>query len=90
MSRGALVQPDSSACRSHAGEIFCTEVSTNHHDTHRKGLIWHLSPRRDGLRAAALFEWPGAVHEGNGEAQIFIDESADETQREALLKILTG
>ncbi len=46
--------------------------------------------RLDGLRAAALFEWPGAVHEGNGEAQIFIDESADEAQREALLKILTG
>ncbi len=46
--------------------------------------------RLDGLRAAALFEWPGAVHEGNGAAQIFIDESADEAQREALLKILTG
>ena len=30
------------------------------------------------------------MHEGNGAAQIFIDESADEAQREALLKILTG
>jgi hypothetical protein len=46
--------------------------------------------RLDGLRIAAIFKWPGAVHEGNGEAIAFIDESADESQREALLKIMTG
>ncbi len=46
--------------------------------------------RLDGLRAGAIFNWPGAVHEGNGTAQLIIDESADESQREALLKILTG
>jgi len=31
-----------------------------------------------------------AVHEGNGEAIAFFDESADEKQREALLRIMTG
>jgi hypothetical protein len=44
----------------------------------------------DGLRIAAIFKWPGAVHEGNGEAIAFVDENADEKQREALLKIMTG
>ena len=44
----------------------------------------------DGLRIGAIFKWPGAVHEGNGEALAFVDERADEAQREALLKIMTG
>lgn len=46
--------------------------------------------RLDGLRVAAIFKWPGAIHEGNGEAIAFVDERADEQQREALLKIMTG
>ena len=44
----------------------------------------------DGLRIAAIFKWPGAIHEGNCEAIAFVDEKADEQQREALLKIMTG
>jgi hypothetical protein len=44
----------------------------------------------DGLRIAAIFKWPGAIHEGNGEAIAFVDENAGESQREALLKIMTG
>ncbi len=44
----------------------------------------------DGLRIAAIFKWPNAVHEGNGEAIAFVDEAADDHQREALLKIMTG
>jgi hypothetical protein len=44
----------------------------------------------DGLRAVAIMQWPGAVHEGGGKAFIVIDESADEAQREALLTILSG
>jgi hypothetical protein len=46
--------------------------------------------RLDGLRIAAIFKWPGAIHEGNGEAIAFVDERADAAQREALLKIMTG
>ena len=44
----------------------------------------------DGLRIAAIFKWPGAIHEGNGEAIAFVDEKASEEQRQALLKIMTG
>lgn len=44
----------------------------------------------DGTTWVALFAWPGAIHEGNGEALIIIDESANEAQRQALLTILSG
>ena len=46
--------------------------------------------RLDGLRIAAIFKWPAAIHEGNGEAIAFVDDGADPAQREALLKIMTG
>jgi hypothetical protein len=46
--------------------------------------------RLDGLRAALITSWPGAIHEGNGTMQVIIDERADESHRDALLKILTG
>jgi hypothetical protein len=44
----------------------------------------------DGLRMGGIFQWPGAVHEGRGKCQPFVDERADEKQREALLKIMSG
>jgi hypothetical protein len=44
----------------------------------------------DGLRLAAIFKWPGPIHEGNGEALAFVDIHADAAQRDALLKIMTG
>ena len=34
--------------------------------------------------------WPGAIHEGNGEALILIDERADAAQRAAIEEILGG
>ena len=34
--------------------------------------------------------WPGAIHEGSGEALIIVDEQATEEQRGALLTILSG
>jgi hypothetical protein len=46
--------------------------------------------RLDGLKAAALFAWPKAIHEGHGEGLPIIDVRADAKQREALLKILGG
>jgi len=51
---------------------------------------YHGETPLGGLRIAALFKWPGAIHEGNGEALAFVDENADEKQRDALLKIMTG
>lgn len=44
----------------------------------------------DGLRAAGIFRWPGAVHEGHGHYLPVIDQRADDAQREALLKIMSG
>jgi hypothetical protein len=46
--------------------------------------------RLDGLNIGAIFKWPGPIHEGNGEAIAFVDRRADDAQREALLKIMTG
>jgi len=50
----------------------------------------HGDTTLDGLRIAAIFKWPGPIHEGNGEAIAFVDSKADAKQREALLKIMTG
>lgn len=44
----------------------------------------------DGVRAAGLYSWPGAIHEGNGTMQLLVDESADDGQRAAMLKIMMG
>lgn len=46
--------------------------------------------RLDGVKLAAIFKWPGPIHEGAGEAIAFIDEGANDAQREALLRIMTG
>ena len=32
----------------------------------------------DGLRMGGIFQWPGAVHEGRGKCQPFVDERADD------------
>jgi hypothetical protein len=46
--------------------------------------------RLNGLRAVMLVSWPGPVHQGKGMMQLVIDERADASQRDALIKILTG
>jgi hypothetical protein len=46
--------------------------------------------RLDGLRAAAIYAWPGPIHEGRGRMQIVIDERASPAQRTALETIMTG
>jgi len=43
-----------------------------------------------GLAWAGMFAWPKAIHEGDGEAFVVIDERAEEAQRQALLTILSG
>jgi hypothetical protein len=50
----------------------------------------HGSTKLDGLKFAAIFRWPGAIHEGKGEAAVVIDERATQEQRGALLRILSG
>jgi hypothetical protein len=46
--------------------------------------------RLDGLIVGARYRWPGAIHEGGGTVQGFIDERASKAQRAALLNILGG
>ena len=46
--------------------------------------------RLDGLRIAAVFKWPGPIHEGHGEALAFLEDRASDEQRDALLSIMTG
>lgn len=50
----------------------------------------HGKTQLDGLKAAVVARFPGPIHEGHGEFLTIIDEAADEAQRNALLKIMTG
>ena len=51
---------------------------------------WHGDTRLDGLRIAMIVSWPGPIHEGGGQVVPIVDERADEAQREALLRIMSG
>jgi hypothetical protein len=48
------------------------------------------SVKLDGLKWAVLVHFPGALHEGNGTAEVYLDENANSAQRDALVRILTG
>ncbi|WP_170383356.1 DUF1326 domain-containing protein [Ruegeria atlantica] len=43
-----------------------------------------------GVRAAGVYHWPGAIHEGNGQMQLIIDDSATPDQRTAIQAIMMG
>jgi hypothetical protein len=43
-----------------------------------------------GVKFAAAYHWPGAMWEGNGSVQPFLDEKTTQAQREALIQILSG
>ena len=44
----------------------------------------------DGLDFVATEYWPKAIHEGNGTAQYYITNKANEEQRQALINICSG
>jgi hypothetical protein len=44
----------------------------------------------NGLSWAVAFHWPGPLHLGNGTLQPYVDEKANEAQRNAILTILSG
>jgi hypothetical protein len=44
----------------------------------------------NGIKCVSLYQWPGEIAEGNGRQQLIIDESANDAQREALIKITHG
>lgn len=43
-----------------------------------------------GLNIGIIVAWPGPIHEGRGQVVPIVDERADEKQREALLRIMSG
>ena len=51
---------------------------------------FHGQTRLDGLRIGMIISWPGPIHEGAGAVVPIVDEGADDAQREALLRIMTG
>jgi hypothetical protein len=60
------------------------------------GWTWHVDTGTygdvtlDGLNFSVYVNWPGAIHEGNGEAVILIDERANERQRSAIETLIGG
>ncbi len=44
----------------------------------------------DGLQVVEAYNWPKAIHEGDGTMQMFITKNANEEQRKALEEIFYG
>ena len=60
------------------------------------GWTWHVETGAvddvplDGLNFSVLAKWPGAIHQGNGEAVILVDDRADAQQRDAIAALVSG
>lgn len=60
------------------------------------GWVWAIDEGTvDGVdlrgRVLALFaDWPGAIHEGGGQASAYIDDGADDDQAAALTRLIRG
>jgi hypothetical protein len=60
------------------------------------GWTWHVERGMydyvvlDGLSFSVYVNWPGAIHEGDGEAVILVDERADDEQRAAIKELVSG
>ncbi|GLV28973.1 hypothetical protein TomTYG75_14940 [Sphingobium sp. TomTYG75] len=64
----------------HCQAVAAIDIEQGHHD----------DTDLSGLRIGLIVAWPGPIHEGMGEAVPIVDERADPTQREALLRIMSG
>ena len=64
----------------HCQAVAAIDIEQGHHD----------GTDLSGLRIGLIVAWPGPIHEGRGEAVPIVDERADATQREALLRIMSG
>jgi hypothetical protein len=60
------------------------------------GWTWHVergsfdSVSLDGVNFSVYANWPGAIHEGDGEAIILVDERANARQRDAIAMLVSG
>src|SRR3546814_7024897 len=50
----------------------------------------HGETELSGLRIGMIVAWPGPIHEGRGQVIPIVDERADQKQRDALLRIMSG
>ena len=50
----------------------------------------HGDTKLDGLKFGGVFSWPAAIHEGHGQAVPIVEERASPSQREAILRIMSG
>jgi len=79
-SYGCPCQFNGLPTRGHCRAVVGFRINTGYHGT----------TKLDGLKVAGVFRWPGPIHEGHGESAVIIDKRADEAQRDALLRILSG
>jgi hypothetical protein len=79
-SYGCPCQFNGLPTQGHCRAVTGFDIETGHHG----------STKLDGLKAAAVFIWPGPIHKGHGEAAVVVDARANEAQRNALLRILSG
>jgi hypothetical protein len=60
------------------------------------GWTWHVEEggyedvSLVGLNFSVYVNWPGAIHEGGGEAVVLVDERADDAQRQAIETLVGG
>lgn len=60
------------------------------------GWTWHVEHGSvagvplDDLNFSIYVNWPGAIHEGNGEGLVLVDERADDRQRDAIATLMGG
>jgi hypothetical protein len=60
------------------------------------GWTWHVEDgvfdgvRLDDLNFSVYVKWPGAIHHGDGEAVLLVDERADDAQRQAVETLMGG
>ncbi len=60
------------------------------------GWTWHIDTgsvddvRLDGLTFSVFVKWPGAIHHGNGEGVILVDDRATVEQRAAIETLVGG
>ena len=60
------------------------------------GWVWAIAEGQvhgvnvGGLAVALYADWPGAIHEGGGRAISYLDERANEQQRDSLTRLVRG
>ena len=60
------------------------------------GWTWHVTEGRvrdvtlDDVNFSLYAKWPGAIHHGNGEGVLLVDERADQRQQDAIISLVKG